>query len=160
MSHPYFKHNTESGRLLAIDYGDKRLGLAVSDPMGWFAVGLPTLIRKQPQELWVPLIAQAVSSYSLKGIIVGMPYHMDGSPSAKSIQITHWINTELAPEIAHIPVGTVDERLTSSEAEDRLKEQGQQPSRNKPLVDELAACLMIEQALRHPQSICWGKPNP
>jgi len=153
-----FNHDPDDGRLLAIDYGDKRVGLAVSDPMGWFAVGIPTLNRNGGGP-FVADVATSVSQYRLKGIVVGMPYHMDGSESEKSSQVRAWLRNELVPAVGDIPVGYVDERLSSSEAEDRLREQGKQPSRDKGSVDQMAACLMVEQALNRPQSITW-LPKP
>lgn len=139
-----FCHDPINGRTLAIDYGDKRVGIAVTDPLNMFASGLPTIERSEKVGLIDQLIS-ACERYPLKTILIGLPLHMDGSESEKSQQVRTF-----ADEISHCfdgPVRLVDERLSSFEAEERLKAQGIQPSRNKGLVDQMAAKILLEDTV-------------
>ncbi len=147
----HFAHST-TGRILAIDYGTKRIGLAVTDPMGWFTVGLPTLDRaKLDNAQAVNAIVDACANYKLKRVVMGLPLHMDGSDSDSAARAREFF-TALEPALTTtegkaIPFEWVDERLSSMEAEDRLREQGIQPSRNKEMIDELAAKILLEPFL-------------
>ncbi len=141
-----------AGRILAIDYGTKRIGLAVTDPMGWFTVGLPTLDRAKLNNVAaVDAIVTACQAYTLKRVVMGMPLHMDGRDNESAARAREFF-IALEPALSQpsgkaIPFEWVDERLSSMEAEDRLREQGIQPSRNKAMIDEMAAKILLEPFL-------------
>ncbi|MBX2861205.1 MAG: Holliday junction resolvase RuvX [Vampirovibrio sp.] len=136
--------STELGRILAIDYGDKRIGLAVSDPMQQFAFGLSTIHVRRPSDVPNQII-QALDGREIALILMGLPLNMDGTEGPRA-QITRAFGEDLANQLK-LPIQYVDERLTSMEAEDRLSAQGIQPSRNKGAVDQAAAQLILEQYL-------------
>lgn len=138
-----FKYDPQNGRTLAIDYGEKRVGLAVTDPLNMFASGLPTLERTTKKPL-TEQVADACSAYSFKAIMIGLPLHMNGNESEKSQEVR-----QFASEMENCfegPIRLIDERLSSFEAEERLKAQGIQPSKNKGLIDQMAAKILLEES--------------
>lgn len=133
-----------SERILAIDYGQKRIGLAVSDPLGRFAVGLPTLERTRKTDLWTPLAALR-DQYGIHTVVVGLPRNMDGSEGPMAHKVRAFgamLSAQLGCEVTYL-----DERLTSALAEQTLRAQGIAPSRQKGLVDQAAAARILQDYL-------------
>jgi putative holliday junction resolvase len=140
-----------SGRVLAIDYGEKRIGLAVCDISRQVVRGLPTLEQKpakqDPKRVFcIPAILNHLQELQVSEIVMGLPVNMDGSEGPSAQRVLAF--TEQLAEQTPLPITLLDERLTSFIAEERLKEQGKSPSRNKHLVDQEAACLILEDFLR------------
>ncbi|ADQ14886.1 Holliday junction resolvase RuvX [Halanaerobium hydrogeniformans] len=131
-------------RILGIDYGNKRVGIAVSDALGWTAQPLTTLKQHGHQELLVEL-RQYIEKYDVEKIIVGMPYNMDGS-RGKRAEITQAFINFLKNNL-EIPVEIQDERLTTSQAENILLEADLSRSRRKDVIDKLAAALILQSYL-------------
>jgi putative Holliday junction resolvase len=132
-------------RVLAIDLGEKRIGLAVSDPLGSFGVGLDTLDRKSEDQVLTALKALC-DRYDVGRIIIGLPKNMNGTEGPKaeeSREFAAWLESELP----NIPIELMDERLTSRMAEASLRDQGIQPSRQKGLIDQLAAQRLVQDYL-------------
>jgi putative Holliday junction resolvase len=134
-------------RILAIDPGTKRMGLAVSDPFGNFAVGLETLHLNPKQDDPVPRLAAICEQYGVGRVVIGLPLHMSGQPGE---------GARLAGELArkveaalNLPVELMDERLTSRLAEISLRRQNIQSSRHRKsgLVDQVAAMLLLQDYL-------------
>lgn len=131
-------------RLLGVDVGTVRIGIALSDPTGTICTPLTTLSAEgQPEDQ--QRVADIAAEYETQGIIVGLPINMDGSfgPSARSAQAF----CKVLRTLTDLPVKTHDERLTSHEAEARLRSAGIQPSRKKQQVDSAAAALILESYL-------------
>ncbi len=135
--------------MLALDVGRKRIGLAVSGPDEGMALGIETLHRKTLREDVVRL-ARIARERGVRHVVVGLPLHMDGeeSPMAKQARI---VADKLREESA-LPVEMHDERLTSVEAEERLKARGWSLKRlieekKKGAVDQMAAVLLLEDWL-------------
>ncbi|MBK8189981.1 MAG: Holliday junction resolvase RuvX [Vampirovibrionales bacterium] len=131
-------------RILAIDYGQRRIGLAISDPLGHFAVGLPTLERNARTDLWTPLAALR-DQYGVSTIVLGLPRNMNGSegPMAQKVRaFGEALQTHLGCEVVFF-----DERLTSTLAQQTLRAQGIAPSRQKGLVDQAAAARILQDYL-------------
>ncbi|MEM0950939.1 MAG: Holliday junction resolvase RuvX [Cyanobacteria bacterium P01_H01_bin.74] len=132
-------------RILAIDPGHKRVGLAISDPLGMFPVPLETL---SVSSKLVSTIAAICKDYTVKTLLVGLPLHLSGQESPSSLMAR-----ELADALEKetgLPVKLIDERMTSKLAENHLKAQGVRASksRKKGLVDQLAAMQILEDYLR------------
>ena len=132
-------------RLLALDLGKKRVGLAVSDPTGHFPVGLDTVSFRSPEQL-APIIQALVEKYSIKTLIVGLPVHLkgvEGSQAEWVREVADYLALETGCQLIYL-----DERLTSVIAKQRLREQGIQPSRPKVraqgLVDQVAAMHLLQ----------------
>ena len=128
-------------RLLAIDYGKKRTGLAVSDEMQIIAGGLKTV----PTSELVDFLLDYVKHESVERIIVGLPKQMNNEPSENMRRIVPFVNRmrKLLPDI---PVEYHDERFTSVLAQRTIIEAGikKMARRNKELVDEVSATIILQ----------------
>lgn len=131
-------------RVLAVDPGSKRVGVAVSDPSGTIAQALAT-VPAQPQDTLAERLAGIAHEQKAGRIVVGLPRRMDGSegPEAKSAR-------SLAAALrraAGVPVELVDERLTSVAAERSMIQAGQRRARRRVSVDQVAATLLLQSHL-------------
>jgi putative holliday junction resolvase len=132
-------------RILSIDYGLKRTGIAVTDPLQIIATGLTTLHSKE--------VISFLKDYFLKEtvelIIIGWPTNWDDSDTHATPLVTKFIK-DLEKAFPSMPVKKVDERYTSKMAKDAMLEMGlkKMQRRNKALVDEIAATIMLQEYLR------------
>jgi putative Holliday junction resolvase len=131
----------DTPRILALDMGAKRVGMAISDPTGVFAVGLQTVAYK---ELWHEL-HRLFTEYTVGQLVVGLPRHMNGTEGASAVKVREFVATFQSrfPQ----PVALMDERLTTVLAHQTLKSQGISPSRNKGWVDQAAAKRILQDYL-------------
>lgn len=129
------------GRLLAIDYGKKRTGLAVSDEMQIIAGGLTTVATAE----LVDFLLAYVKREPVDCIIVGQPKQMNNEPSENMRRIVPFVN-RLRKLLPHIPVEYHDERFTSVLAQRTIIEAGikKMARRNKELVDEVSATIILQ----------------
>ena len=132
----------EPGRVLGIDWGTKRVGLAISDARRILAFPHST-IELHP-ETWIQRIGKVIQEENISQIVIGLPLNMDGSEgkSAKAAR-----EFAVALEVFQLPVQLIDERLSSYTAEQRLRESGKKPSRKKSLVDRAAAAVILQEYL-------------
>ncbi len=131
--------------ILAIDYGDRRLGLALSDPSGIIATGLPTLERAGPSEDVVEPLRRLCAEHGVEHIVVGLPINMDGShgPRARlSLAFAQKLRDEL-----DIAVDTWDERLTTVQAERAMLAADLSRKKRKQRRDRIAAQLLLQSYL-------------
>ena len=133
-------------RVLALDVGKKRIGLAVSDELGITAQGLETLERIRVREDLARL-KQIAEHWSAGMLLVGRPLHMSGSESAQSAY-TREFAERLGQHLA-LPVVYWDERLTTVEASRLLREAGATLAARKKAVDRVSAVLLLESYLAH-----------
>ena len=131
-------------RILGIDYGAKRVGLAVSDPLNIIAQPLMTLIREESGGWWHQLEAIVVEQ-EIVTIVVGYPVTMKGTHSRQTAEVDRFI-LDLGERMT-IPIDRYDERLTSVAAQKSLILQGIKASRNKEAVDATAAALILQDYL-------------
>lgn len=133
-------------RILAVDPGQKRVGLAVSDPFGNFAVGLDTIAMHEGKDL-LPEIGALCKQYDVKKIVMGLPLHMSGEEGASAQKAREL--AAILSEGLNIPVELMDERLTSKIAAQTLREQGVQSSRHrkKGIIDQAAAMRILQDFL-------------
>jgi putative Holliday junction resolvase len=131
-------------RILALDPGEKRIGLAVSDEMGWTAQGLPTLNREGVRRD-LDRLASVVNEYQVTRIIVGVPYNQYGELSAAGERAMALIDRIAAR--CGIPVSPWDERLTTKMAERVLIDGGVSRAKRKLSRDRLAAVLILQSYL-------------
>jgi len=132
------------GRVLALDVGKKRIGLAISDELGITAQGLETLQRSRIRED-LEKLGSIASRLNANVLLVGRPLHMSGSESRQS-EYTKEFAERLGKWIG-LPVVYWDERLTSAEAERLLRTAGVSLEEKKAAVDRLAAILLLESYL-------------
>ena len=132
-------------RILAIDYGGKRTGIAVTDPLQIIATGLTTI----PSDELIPFLKKYTKDETVELFIVGLPKNWDesdthGTPLArKAIE-------KIKKEFPTIPVKDVDERYTSKMAKDAMLQMGMKKKdrRDKKNVDEIAATIMLQEYMQ------------
>jgi putative Holliday junction resolvase len=129
-------------RLLALDIGKKRIGVAVSDPLKMFAIGLDTISR-YPENKSIENIVLLCQQYKVSKIIAGFPLNMKGQEGVQTEDVHEYIG--LLQQSTEIVIELQDERLTSVLAQKILIEQKISPSRNKGLIDKKAAELILQQ---------------
>ena len=139
------------GRLMAIDYGARRTGIAVTDPARIIANGLVTVETKN---LW-DFLTNYVSSEAVDKIVIGMPVQMSGQPSDNQRNITPFVN-RWRKNYPNIPIEPFDERFTSVMAHRTMIESGigKKARRNKALVDEISATIILQSYM---ESIFFDK---
>ena len=133
------------GRVLAIDYGLRRMGLAVCDPLGITAQGLETLQRKNKRADFVHL-QRVISDYEIQEIVVGWPLKMSGEQGSQAETAAHFAH-ELR-ERFKLPVHLWDERLTSAEANRVLRAAELSSRKRARAVDRMAAVLILQSFLQ------------
>ncbi|WP_179336586.1 Holliday junction resolvase RuvX [Winogradskyella ludwigii] len=132
------------GRILAIDYGTKRTGLAVTDEMQIIASGLTTVETKD----LLQFLKEYVSKENVDKIVVGLPKQMDNTASESEVYIQKFL-VQLEKAMPEISVDRVDERFTSKMAFQTMIDSGlkKKQRRNKALVDEISATLILQSYL-------------
>ena len=132
-------------RKLALDVGDVRIGLALSDITGVIASGYETYTRKGvPQDY--EYIRDFIIKNSVDGVVLGLPVNMDGSEGPR-VRITRQFGEELKEFIPNIPMAFLDERLTTVQAERMLIEGGVRREKRKKVIDKVAATLILQAYL-------------
>ncbi len=133
-------------RILALDHGTKRIGVALSDELGWTAQPLETFERKSPAAD-AAHIKELVRRHDVREIVVGMPVHLSGrvGPAAQSAQQF----LEMIQATVGVPVVAWDERLTTKAAEQLLIEADVSRKKRKGAVDRVAAALLLKSYLEH-----------
>jgi len=133
-------------RILAVDYGSKRIGLAVTDPLGYTVQPLPYVPRRSRRQALSELVRVA-GEKSVRRIVVGLPKSLDGTLGPKARECTNFAD-QLGVE-SGLPVELFDERFTTAEAERILIEElDVSRERRKHVRDSLAACLLLESYLK------------
>jgi putative Holliday junction resolvase len=135
-------------RILAIDFGERRIGLAVSDPLGITAQGLPTIDTRKSRDVFAEILS-IIKIKQVARIVVGMPMNMDGSMGAKGKEVSKFIR-ELTRRTG-MDVETWDERLTTVQSLRSMREMGVK-QKKKGIADRISATLILESYLdRHNQ---------
>jgi len=137
-------------RVLAIDVGQRRVGLAISDPTRTLARPLTTLTvthEKVIDQVAHEIAQLAAEDDGIAEIVVGMPVRLDGSPSGQTEHVTRFV-TALQSRTA-IPIRLADERLTSREAESRLAMTERDWRKRKKSLDAAAAAIFLQDYLDH-----------
>ncbi|MCD7973885.1 MAG: Holliday junction resolvase RuvX [Candidatus Azobacteroides sp.] len=132
------------GRILAIDYGQKRTGIASTDPLQIIANGLGTF----PSDKIMDFLKEYILKESVELFIVGMPYKMNNEPSDNMPYVLSFVK-KLKKVFPSIPVEYVDERFTSKLAKQAILSGGvkKMKRRNKALIDEISAVIILQTYL-------------
>lgn len=131
-------------RVLAIDYGDVRIGLAQSDLMQMIASPLDVIPNKSVEES-AKIIADIIANNDVETVVIGLPLNMDGTEGERA-QVTRKFADILAQHTT-AKIVFQDERLSSVEAEDILIEANVRREKRKKIIDKVAACLILESYL-------------
>ena len=133
-----------SGRVLGLDVGARRIGVAVSDPLGVTAQGITTLHRRNRRHD-LRALGKFVHEYEVREIVVGNPLRMSGETGSQAEKMATFA-AQLEQQFA-IPVRLWDERLTTAEAHRLLDETGIRDARRKQVIDKMAAILILQSFL-------------
>lgn len=128
-------------RIMGIDYGEKRTGIAVSDPLGITAQGLPTIEHTHIRED-IQKILNIIREKEVNEIVVGLPKHMDNSLGEKTKAVMAFV--DLLKKHVAIPVNTIDERLSTVRAHKAMLEGDLSRKKRKDRVDMIAAQLILQ----------------
>lgn len=128
-------------RILGVDYGDKKIGLAISDAFGWTAQGLEVVHRK-PHLSDVARIQEVVAQYQVSDIVVGLPKNMNNSVGPRGEICLAF--AEQLRETLNLPVHMWDERLTTVIAQRTLIEADVSRKKRKDVVDKMAASIILQ----------------
>ena len=131
-------------RILSMDVGDRRIGMAVSDTLGWTAQGIPTLERKGT-EYDLEVIRKVLDQYEPELIVIGLPKNMNGSLGPQGEKVQQFAET-LTNHFNH-EIVFWDERLTTVSANRALLEGNVSRKKRKQQVDQIAAVLILQSYL-------------
>ena len=129
---------------LAIDYGERRIGLAVSDPLDLLAHGLPTIDTRKCGDP-IEAIGEVAADHDVTEILLGLPKNLDGTlgPAAQKVEA---FADELRERLG-IEVVLVDERLTTAQAHSRMKQAGMKRKQRAQRADRIAAQILLQSYL-------------
>lgn len=136
---------TPRGRLLAVDYGERRVGLAISDPTGTIASPAGAIVRRAGKRPPIAEIVRRAEALEARGYVIGLPLDGDGNDTPRSLEVR-----AIAREIERrtgLTVELVDERYTTAAALRSIREMGGSTRGRKADVDALAASVLLQQVL-------------
>lgn len=131
-------------RIAGLDVGDKTIGVAVSDPMGWTAQGVTTL-RRSELAADLAVLAELLRRHEVSRVVVGLPRNMNGTYGPRT-ELVRQFGAALTEQIG-LPVTYSDERLTTVQAQRLLVDAGASRQRRKQVVDKIAAVLILQSYL-------------
>lgn len=133
-------------RILSIDYGGKRTGLAVTDPLKIIATGLCTV--ETPK--LIPFLKDYFSKEQVELVIIGMPVNWDDSATHATPLVQNFIKV-FQKNFPSVPIREVDERFTSKLASQAMLQMGlkKKQRQNKSMLDEIAATIMLQEYMQH-----------
>ena len=131
-------------RILALDHGTKRIGVAVSDELKVIAQPLEFVLA-EPFDHFIERLQQLIQDNEVELILVGMPRNMDGSWGAATLKVEEFV--ESLKSAVSVPIKTWDERLTSAQANRALIEGGVRRDKRKQKVDKMAAAILLQSYL-------------
>jgi len=138
-------------KLLAVDFGMKRIGFAIGNTLAGTASPIEPLNRKNSKQV-LQHIAALVSEYDISQILMGYPLHMDGTATYITTQVEHFTRRLKKAMEPDIPVQYVDERLSSFEAQEELKSMTLSPGKkHKQYIDSMSAVILLRRFMESPQ---------
>jgi putative Holliday junction resolvase len=138
------------GRLLAIDHGERRIGLAVSDPLGMIASPAGFVERRAGKRLPIAELVRRAEALEARGFVVGLPLDADGNDTPRAAEARH-IAAELERRTG-LPAMLVDERFTTAAALRTIRTLGGSTRDRKGDVDAMAAAVLLQHALSLPDA--------
>lgn len=129
-------------RILGIDYGDSRIGISVSDPMGWTAQGIETVKCKNGINKALARILEIIAQYEIKDIVIGYPLNMNGTMGPRTERTEEFINKLL--KHGEFNIIKWDERLTTVSAHRAMNELGVKPTNKRNIVDTMSAVFILQ----------------
>ena len=139
-------------RILAIDYGQARTGLAITDKLGITAQGLETIHSDGNDKIILKKIDELLEQYEIEKIVIGMPYNMNGTKSER-MEITEQFIHKLKCKYNKIKIDYMDERLTTVQAHKTMNFLGVNKHKKKNIVDTISAVYILEAYLERQKNI-------
>ncbi len=139
-------------RVLGIDYGDARIGIAVSDPLGWTAQGLDTIMHEGSLKKAAAEIGKLIKSYGITKIVIGLPRNMNGTYGPRAEKTISFADS--LKEMFDIELVFWDERLSTVAANRTMLETGVKQKNKRKTVDRLAAVHILQG---HLDSLAYKK---
>ena len=133
-----------SGRIMGIDYGSKRLGVAISDTSATLAQPV-AVIERSPGQDGLAGLAKLVDDYEIKRIVIGYPRTLSGEVGPQAVVVDAFIKSMRG--VFHVPIDRYDERLSSKEARTWLAQMGVSGREAKGSIDKVAAALVLQSYL-------------
>lgn len=135
------------GRILAVDYGERRIGVAMSDPSATIAQPLPTLIRRAGKRPPVSKILEIITNNEIEAVVVGLPLALSGEDTDWTRDVREFAQTLRTR--SGVTVDLFDERMTSVQAERSVRELGLKKSQReqKERIDSAAAMILLQMYL-------------
>jgi putative Holliday junction resolvase len=140
--------NAALARFMAIDYGRKRIGLAISDPLGMIASPAGFIVRREGKRAPITKILARATELGAQGFVVGLPLDGGGNETDWTAEVRA-LGAEIAKRTG-MPVRFYDERFTTAAALRTVQELGESTRGRKGDVDSLAAAILLQQALNVP----------
>ena len=131
-------------RKLGIDYGDSRVGIAITDALGITAQGLETISHNGNDKVVLKRLDEIFLEYEVDTIVVGMPYNMDGTKSFRAEATDKFIH-KLKCKYKKMKIETMDERLTTVEAHRTMNELNINKHKKRQIVDTISAVYILEK---------------
>jgi putative Holliday junction resolvase len=148
--------STTRGRILALDVGARRIGVAVTDPLGITAQGLETL-QRQNKRYDFEYLRRVIRDFDIKEIVVGLPLRMSGAEGTQSEKMRAF--AEDLRKKFRLPVHLWDERLTSAEANRFLRETDLSIEKRGKAVDRMAAVLILQGWMEQQSHMASDSPT-
>lgn len=130
-------------RKLGIDYGDTRVGIAITDALGITAQGLETVNCNGNDKILLKRLDEIMENYKVDTIVVGMPLNMKGKQSARA-EVTNRFIHKLKCKYNKIKIETIDERLTTVQAHKTMNDLNINKTKKRGIVDTIAAVYILE----------------
>lgn len=130
-------------RILGIDYGDSRVGIAITDALGITAQGLETIHHKGNDKVVLRRLDEIMQQYEIDTIVVGKPLNMNGTATER-VEVTNKFIHKLKCKYNKLKIDTMDERLTTVEAHRTMNDLNINPRKKKNLVDTISAVYILE----------------
>lgn len=130
-------------RILGIDYGDARVGTAITDELGITAQGLETINHNGNDKVVLEKIEELTQKYQISTIVIGMPINMNGTKTERVEKTQKFIH-KLKCKFNKIKIQTVDERLTTVQAHKTMNDLGIKPKNKRKIVDTISAVYILE----------------
>lgn len=130
-------------RKLGIDYGDSRVGIAISDALGITAQGLETIHHNGNDKIVLKRLEKIVSEYEIDTFVIGMPYNMNGT-SSERIEVTKKFINKLKCKFNKVSIAEIDERLTTVAAHKTMNFLDINKQKKKNIVDTISAVYILE----------------
>ena len=134
-------------RILGIDYGDARVGISITDPLGITAQGLETIHHDGNDKVVLKRLEELIKEYNVTTIVIGMPINMNGTKTER-VEVTEKFIHKLQCKFNKIKIERIDERLTTVEAHKTMNFLNVNKHKKRNIVDTIAAIYILESYMK------------